>query len=138
MKNMLSAATIFSAVQVQAGACGPDTPQDIAYFEDAKSAFLQADYRAFFDGMGPYFPGVDFDATFGQARVVFPNPFTHCRTVLQRREEPGFYQDLVLYFPAGSDAPLALLLVGTKVDGQVNLIEFTFNTNISEVLDSLK
>lgn len=138
MKYALATALIIVASNVQAGACGPDASDDIASFETAKEAFLQADYETFFNGMGPYFPGTDYAETFGQVRVVFPNPYKRCRTVLQRREKPGFYQDLVLYFPAGSDAPLALLLVGAEVDGQVNLIEFTFNTSISDVLDSLK
>ncbi|NNF77557.1 MAG: hypothetical protein HKN05_05965 [Rhizobiales bacterium] len=138
MNNSLVALLIFGAAQAHAGACGPDTADDITSFEQAKAAFLQADYETFFNTRGPYFPGADYDALFGQARVVFPNPFTGCKTVLQRREKPGFFQDLVFYFPAGSDAPLALLLIGAEVDGQVNLVEFSFNTNISNVLDDLK
>jgi hypothetical protein len=137
MKCVLAIALILGATQLQAGVCGPDTPEDIASFEASKAAFLQADYRTFFESMGPYFPGTDFDATFGQVRVVFPNPFKRCTTVLQRREVPGFYQEVVFYFPAGSEAPLALLLVGAEVDGQVNLVKFSFNTSISVVLDSL-
>lgn len=138
MRNALATALIIAASQAQAGACGPNSSDDLPIFEAAKEAFLQADYKSFFDKAGPYFPGSDFADTFGQVRVVFPNPYKRCRTILQRREKPGFYQDLVLYFPAGSDAPLALLLVAAEVDGQVNLIEFTFNTSISDVLDSLK
>ena len=139
MKWAVTAAALgMFASQGQADPCAPNTSDDIASFEAAKAAFLRADYEGVFNSMGPYFPGTDYDQTFGQVRVVFPMPFKHCRTVLQRREKPGFLQELVFYFPAGSEAPLALLLIGAEVDGQVNLIEFSFNTNISDVLDNLK
>ena len=138
MKSLIAIGILFAGSHSAAAACDPTTSNDVPAFETAKEAFLQADYKSFYDAMGPYFPGTEYEATFGQVRVVFPNPFTHCRTILQRRESPGFYQELVFYFPAGSDAPLALLLVGAEVDGQVNLIEFSFNTSLSSVLDDLK
>ena len=138
MKCLMAGAIVLAGSHLAAAACDPSTSNDVPSFEIAKEAFLQADYEGFFQAMGPYFPGTEYEPTFGQVRVVFPNPYRHCRTVLQRREAPGFYQELVFYFPAGSDAPLALLLIGAEVDGQVNLIEFSFNTNISDVLDDLK
>ncbi|NND22436.1 MAG: hypothetical protein HKN18_16215 [Silicimonas sp.] len=123
-----------------AGACGPDQDADIGLIEDAKAAFLDADYRKFVTIAGPYFPDLEqnFDDYFGQIQVVFPNGFDRCATILQRRESPGFHQDLVFYFPAGSPAPMALLLIAAKVDGEMQLVEFTYNTSISDVLDDLK
>lgn len=123
-----------------AGTCGPDGDADVALFEEAKAAILAADYRTFADLAGPYFSDLrdNFDSYFGQIQVAFPHPFERCATVLQRREEPGFLQELIFYFPKGSEAPLALILIAADVGGEVNLIEFNMNTSLSEVLGDLK
>lgn len=125
---------------VAAGPCGPALDHDIVLLEAAKAAFLAADYTKFAEMAGDYFPDLEtnFDNYFGQIQVVFPNGYDRCQTVLQRREDPGFYQDLVFYFPKGSDAPMALLLIAAKVGSDIRLIEFTYNTSISAVLDELK
>lgn len=140
MRYIIAAAIAAFSTPANAGPCGADLTGDIPLFEEAKAAFLAADYKSFVDIAGPYFPDLEsnFDDYFGQIQVVFPNGFDSCATVLQRREEPGFLQDLVFYFPAGSPAPMALLLIATEVDGQYRLIEFTYNTSISAVLDDLK
>ena len=138
----LFAACIFAlaAGRADAAACGPDRAADIPELEALKSAFLAADYRQFAELAGPYFPDLvdNLNGYFGQVMVVFPNPFPACETVLQRREEPGFYQDVVFYYPAGAAAPIALLLVAVRAEGQTRLVEFTFNTAISEVLEDIK
>ena len=131
---------VMSATQSLAGVCGLDRDADIALLEHAKSAFLSADYREFVTIAGPYFPDLDenFNDYFGQIQIVFPNGFDRCETVLQRRESPGFHQDLIFYFPKGSPAPMALLLIAAEVDGKTVLVEFTYNTSISDVLSDLK
>ncbi len=120
--------------------CGPNKDTDLAVLEEAKAAFLATEYERFADIAGNYFPDVktNFDQYFGQIQVVFPNGYDRCETVLQRREAPGFYQDLVFYFPKGSDAPMALLLIAARVDGEIKMIEFSYNTSISAVLEELK
>lgn len=136
----VAAAAFCATGKSYAAVCGPDTPGDIPYLETLKSAFLDADYRRFAELAGPYFPDLmeNLNGYFGQMMVVFPNRFPSCETVLQRREEPGFFQDVVFYYPAGSPAPVALLLVAVKAQGEVRLIEFTFNSSISEVLSDIK
>ena len=133
------AALLMSSTATFAGVCGPDRDTDIPVMEASKAAFLNADYRKFVELGGDYFPDLDsnFNNYFGQIQVVFPNGFERCETVLQRREAPGFNQDLTFYFPKGSPAPLALLLVSVTVGGEERLIEFTYNTSISEVVDDL-
>ena len=125
---------------VEAAACGPDRDADIPELEALKSAFLRADYLQFAELSGPYFPDLveNLNGYFGQMMVVFPNPFPSCETILQRRESPGFYQDVVFYYPAGANAPVALLLVAVEAEGEVRLVEFTFNTSISDVLSDIK
>lgn len=129
-----------AAGHADAAACGPDADADIPELEALKSAFLAADYRQFAELAGPYFPDLveNLNGYFGQMMVVFPNPFPSCETVLQRREDPGFYQDVVFYYPAGAQAPVALLLVAVRAKGEVRLVEFTFNTAISDVLSDIK
>lgn len=138
--RFLSALALVTAQAASAGTCGPDAAEDIPLLEEAKAAFLAAEYQTFSDLAGPYFPDLkdNFDAYFGQIQVVFPNGYDSCHTILQRREKPGLSQDLVFYFPAGSEAPMALLLIAAEVDGETKLVEFTYNTSISEVLDGLK
>lgn len=136
----LTALAMIAANAAHAGPCGPDRSEDIPLLEEAKAAFLVAEFETFVDIAGPYFPDLkdNFNDYFGQIQVVFPNGFDSCHTVLQRREAPGFHQDLIFYFPAGSPAPMALLLIATEVGGETKLVEFTYNTSISAVLDDLK
>ena len=126
-------------LSVAAQSCNPSTPADIPLFEAAKTAFLKTDYRAFANLVDDYIPSIDsqFDALFGPLDAFEPQGYDRCRTIVQRREDPGFYQDIVLYFPKGSAVPLALHLAGAEVDGTVRVLEFTYNTSISAVLDKL-
>lgn len=123
-----------------AGICGDDSDADIALFETAKSALLNADYRSFSRIAGAYFADIEdsYDDYFGPLEQTFPEGFDRCETILQRREKPGFFQDLILYFPAGYETPMAVLLIGAEVEGQTRMIEFNYNTNISRVLEELK
>ena len=136
--------SILAAAILQAGAawaCAPQSDADIPYLEGLKDAFLEADYVEFAREMGPFFPDMDrqFEGLFGPIQNVFPDGFVRCRTVLQRREAPGFYQDLVLYYPVSSpETPLALLLVAVDPGDGIKLLEFNYNTSISVVLSELK
>ena len=135
----LLAGMAFSASS--AVACEPTGPRDIPYLESMKDAFFAADYVTFAQRMGPFFPQIDqqFEGLFGPLQEVFPDGFTRCVTVLQRREEPGFYQDLVLVYPTSSpETPLALLLIAVDPGDGIKLLEFTYNTNVSVVLRELK
>jgi len=140
MKLALILALLAGTSAATAGPCGPDRDTDIPVFEEAKAAFLATEYETFADIAGAYFPDIktNFDTYFGQIQVVFPNGYESCQTILQRRESPGFHQELVFYFPRGHDAPMALLLIAADVGGKARLIEFTYNTSISAVLDELK
>ncbi len=122
-----------------AQSCEPSTEADVSVFESAKTAFLRTDYRAFANLVDDYVPAMDqqFDALFGPLSVFDPQGFDRCRTILQRREGPSFIQEIVFYFPKGSDVPLALHLVGAEVDGEIRMLEFTYNSSISAVLNEL-
>ncbi|MFQ1699289.1 hypothetical protein ACJ5NV_01705 [Loktanella agnita] len=140
MKNLL-ALTCAALLPIAAAAqsCEPSTDADIATFEAAKTAFLRTDYRAFANLVDDYIPNMDaeYERLFGPLSVFEPRGFDRCRTILQRREEPSFIQEVVFYFPKGSDVPLALHLVGAEVDGQVRMLEFTYNSSISAILNEL-
>ena len=138
--SCIAALTIGVADEAAAAVCGPDRASDLPYLETLKAAFLDADYPRFAELAGPYFPDLVEKVTdyFGQLMVVFPNSFRSCETILQRREAPGFHQEVVFYFPAGSSAPVALLLVAVEAEGEVRLVEFNFNTSISDVLGDIK
>ena len=142
MKTLIHAlaALLASSSVTFAGVCGPDRDDDILVMEASKAAFLAADYRKFVEIGGNYFPDLEsnFNNYFGQIQVVFPNGFDRCVTILQRREAPGFHQDVVFFYPKGFDAPVTLHLVAAQVGEGFRLIEFTYNTNISDVLDGLK
>ena len=141
MKKLLATTALcFAANSALAGPCGNSTEADIPLFEDAKTAFLSSDYDEFSVLAGPFFPDLqkDPDSLFGALKNALPGGFERCVTVLQRREAPGFHQDLVLYFPRGFEAPIALLLIAVVVDGEPRMIEFNYNTNVSGVLEELK
>ena len=140
MKSLLAlaCATLLPAA-ASAQSCTPSTAADIPAFEAAKTAFLKTDYRAFANLVDDYIPNMNaqFDALFGPLEVFEPQGYDRCRTILQRREDPSFLQEIVFFFPKGSDIPLALHLVGAEVDGAVRVLEFTYNSSISVVLDGL-
>ena len=123
-----------------AGTCGPERDGDIALLETAKAALLNADYRSFTSIAGPYFPDLpeNYDGYFGPLEATFPDGFDRCVTILQRRESPSFAQDLMFFFPKGHDSPMAVLLIAAEVEDTMRMIEFSYNTNISGVLDELK
>jgi len=139
-KKFIAAAFCFLANSALAGPCGNPTEADIPLFEEAKTAFLASDFKQFAELAGPYFLDLkeDPDSLFGPLMNVLPGGFDRCVTVLQRREAPGFNQDLVLYFPRGLEGPIALLMIAVIVDGEPRLIEFNYNTNVSGVLEELK
>lgn len=142
MKNtLLSAVALFATTSVAgAGVCGPDRDTDIPVIERAKEAFLTTNYREFIDIGGDMFPGFEqsFDSLFGPIQEVFPNGYERCETILQRREEPGFHQELVFFFPKGFDGPVTLHLIVAEVAGEMRMISFNYNTAIGEVLGGLK
>lgn len=108
--------------------------------EDAKTAFLRTDYRAFAALTESFVPDMDerFDALFGPLEVFEPRGFDRCQTILQRRENPSFAQDIVFYFPRGQDTPIALHLLAAEVDGEMTVLEFSYNSSIAGVLDKLR
>lgn len=135
-----SAAVLFASTTLtHAGVCGADNDADIPVFEAAKEAFLSTRYRDFIDIGGAYFSDLEenFDSYFGQLPRVFPNGYDRCITILRRREEPGFYQDLVLFFPKGFEGPITLHLVAADDGNDVRLMYFNYNSSIGEVLDGL-
>ncbi|MGI9391550.1 MAG: hypothetical protein ACR2O1_15950 [Boseongicola sp.] len=139
-KSLLASALCLAANSSVAAVCDNSTGADILLFEEAKTAFLASNYEKFAVVAGPYFPDLqkDPDSLFGALKNALPGGFDRCVTVLQRRESPGFHQDLVLYFPRGFAAPIALLLIAVVVDGEPRMIEFNYNTNVSGVLEELK
>ena len=139
-KSLVTTAICFAANSALAGPCDNSTEVDIPIFERAKTAFLASDYDKFSVLAGPYFPGLqeDPDSLFGALKNALPGGFERCVTVLQRRESPGFHQELVLYFPHGFAGPVALLMIAVVVDGEARMIEFAYNTNVSGVLEELK
>ena len=142
MKTFLASFTLAAlvAAPTSAATCGADTSSDIPLLETAKAALLNADYRSFTQIAGPYFPDLaeNYDGYFGQLESIFPDGFDRCVTILQRREAPSFSQDLMLFFPKGYESPMAVLLIAADVEGTTRMIEFSYNTNISGVLDELK
>lgn len=142
MKQHIAALALSAliATPALAGTCGPDRDEDIALMETAKAALLNADYRSFASIAGAYFSDLEenYDGYFGPLETTFPDGYDRCVTILQRRESPAFAQDLMLFFPKGYDAPMAVLLIVADVEGTTRMIEFSYNTNISGVLDELK
>ncbi|MCG6884477.1 MAG: hypothetical protein LJE62_12055 [Silicimonas sp.] len=133
------AATVLPGLAL-AGVCGPDRDTDIDVFEQAKAAFFDTDYREFSRILGDFFPDLDarYDSLFGGLERAIPEGYDRCETVLQRREAPGFHQEMIFYFPKGSPAPMALLLIAAEVDGKTRMVEFNYNTSLSEVFSELK
>ncbi|MEL6573078.1 MAG: hypothetical protein AAFQ64_15545 [Pseudomonadota bacterium] len=125
---------------LHAAACGPDRDADIPIFEDLKSLFIEGDYAGYIDKLGPLYRSSvsDLNQQMVQFGQVFPNGFDVCETVLQRREAPGFSQDIIVFSMKDSpDELVAMHLVGIRVAGKFTVASFNFNTDLGLVFGGL-
>lgn len=140
LTKTLITALAFCGTSALADVCDPDDGLSPPLFEKAKTAFFEGDYQRFSDLMGPYFLDIHYryDELFGPIDASFNGAWASCETVLRRYEEPGFKQELILYFDDEIDGPMTVLLIGAEVDGQLQMIEFWYDTSISVVLEGLR
>lgn len=140
MKHLITLAFCLSASVANAQSCTGENLVIIPEMEAAKNAFFAGSYDRFIGLMGPNFPGLSDRSgeLFDPLKRIVSGAYEACHTVLQRHEAPGFYQDLTMYYDDEVEGPVTVLLVGADFDGEFRFLEFTYNSSISAVLDSLR
>ncbi len=140
MKHLIACLAAFTASAAMAEGCPPAGMPAVPTFETAKGQFLSGDFKGFLDTASTYIPDAanQFDSLFGQLATLLPNGFERCVTVAQRRDAPGLIQEIVFYYPPGLNAPLSLYLMGAEVDGEVKILEFTYDSTLGNVMDKLR
>ena len=113
----------------------------LAVQDEAKAAFLAGRYEAFYRLATPLVPEAKerYGAVIGKLPVLLPAGFADCSTILRRQDPGGMTQEISLFRlkPPGTGV-LALLLVTAPVGGADQIIFFSFNEKITQVLEDLR
>lgn len=118
--------------------CAPNGDTFVPVFAAAKLAMLTGDYDRFYDMVTPFVADADArkEELIGPLQSVLPEGFASCWTVVQRFEEPGFYQE-VTFFDSGS-GPVGLYLQGVYYDGDIRIMHFAYSDVPSDMLEKLQ
>jgi len=140
MKYLTALAFCLTASVASAQSCTGEDSIIIPEMEAAKDALFAGEYETFGQLLGPGFQGLPEGATemFAPFRNLVKNGYDGCTTILQRHEDPGFYQDVVMYTTADHPTPIALLLTGADIDGAFRFLEFKLNTSFASVVETLR
>ena len=113
----------------------------LALQDEAKAAFLAGRYEAFYRLATPLVPDAQrgYGTVIGKLPVLLPSGFADCSTILRRQDQGGLTQEISLFRlkPPGTGV-LALLLVTAAVGGKEQVIFFSFNEKITQVLEELR
>ncbi len=118
--------------------CTPSSKQTVEAFERAKDAFFRGEFDRFDRIVNP-FSGPRNQAAADDLRGLsnsFPNGFRECAVVVQRRELPGFFQEVVLFDTGG--APVGLYLQGAVLRGKSFVTDFALSANLGEIIARLE
>jgi hypothetical protein len=120
-----------------APACAFTGPTVFPELETAKAAFLAGDYAGFVALAGVMMPNVDGGALMAGITEAVPDGFATCTTVIQREDVGGFVQEVSLYQLPEGQGPISLYLQSALVDGKRVILQFTFDSALSAVLEKL-
>lgn len=67
--------------------------------------------------------------------AAYPQPFTSCTTLVQRGEDGGLVQEIVVF---EGTLPLFVYWVSGPMGGEIGPLSFNMNSNFAEVLQSLQ
>ena len=108
--------------------------------DEIKSAFLAGQYETFYRLSTPLISDASerYAEIIGPLPTLVPTGFADCSTILRRRDEGGMTQEVSLFSlkPPGSGV-IALLLVTAPVAGKEQVIFFSYNDKVTQVLSAL-
>ncbi|MEM9975567.1 MAG: hypothetical protein AAF771_15420 [Pseudomonadota bacterium] len=118
--------------------CTPSSKQRIEAFEQAKDALFRGEFDRFDRIVNPFSGPRDQAVTDDLRRLSnsFPNGFRECAVVVQRRELPGFFQEVILFDTGG--APLGLYLQGAVLRGDSFVTDFSLSADLGAIIGRLE
>lgn len=134
------AAMLGASAQAQGNTTCGETAGAWPLMETLKGHFNRGDYRAFLEDTGPMLSHkvANYPALFGAMDELFPDGFHDCQTVLVRDEKPAFRQELIMFTRDDMRGPITLLLIAAKLQDEAQLVYFTYNSAVTEVLGKLQ
>lgn len=121
-----------------APACDFTGPTVFPEMEATKAAFLAGDFDKFLALSTADMPNAP-DASVMKSLVdLVPDGFASCTTIVQREDVGGFVQEVSLFELPDGQGPISLYIRSALVDGQRRILQFTFNSTMSTVLDELR
>lgn len=118
--------------------CEPNPADPVPAFEAAKEALLDGAYDAFLRTVLPLNedPLGDRESLVGAMERTFPDGLPSCASIVLRREEPGYAQEVVLFETGG--VPLALYMEAALLGGEMTVMSFQYALSPSDMLKLLK
>lgn len=75
----------------------------------------------------------------GPVQNLFPDGFPDCAVVMQRRDDGGMVQEVSLFrVPAPGKGYMALLLTAVPLGSDHRVVYFSYNDQISQVLEDVR
>ncbi|SMY06068.1 hypothetical protein [Flavimaricola marinus] len=136
----LIAVCLLAGAPAAAQVCDPSPSEVVPNFEAVKQVFLDGVTR---ESLGPLLSKMSVSdemwsgMTTGLANY-FPGGFTHCTSVVQRRDDPGLVQEIFSLRTEDEARSLFVYLAGFHMDGEVAVMSLSFQTSVREALEQLR
>ncbi len=127
-----------SAGWAQTPACGFTGPTIFPELEAAEAAFVAGDYPGFFALAGAMMPNVDGTALMAGISDAVPGGFVSCTTIIQREDVGGFVQEVTIFDLPDQKGPISLYLQSAFVNGERQVMQFSFDSALGPVLEKLR
>jgi hypothetical protein len=119
-------------------ACAFTGPTVFPEMEAAKAAFLAGDYPGFFTLVGELMPNTDGTALMAELAASVPDGFASCTTIAQREDVGGLVQEVTLFSLSDGQGYIGLYMQSALADGRRLVLQFSFNSTLTAVLDDLR
>jgi hypothetical protein len=143
MRIALCLAALLSCIAGQSAAqttpaCAFTGPTVFPEMEAAKAAFLAGDYPGFFALAAAQMPNADGVALMAGITEAVPDGFASCTTVVQREDVGGLVQEITLFQLPEGKGPISVYVQSALINGQRVILQFSFDSTLSDVLEKLQ
>ncbi|MCV2894085.1 hypothetical protein [Lentibacter sp. XHP0401] len=140
MKKLALIAAFAASPALADSVCEMRGAEPLPVMEAAKAEFLKGEYMRFGD-IAAEIMGASresLEKPFERMEALFPDGFTQCDTVLQRRDIGGLVQEVTTFTIEDQDFPMSLYLLAIPIRGEWKIAQLNFDTKLTDVLSSLQ
>jgi hypothetical protein len=137
---ILAAAFALCAAPLAAQTCDPSPAEPVPAFETLKTILIDGATR---EAMEPLLgriqlPDEMWDQLLVRVPEAFPQGFDGCNSIVLRRDDPGFVQEIFALDSAGDGPSLYFYVNGMQVDGAVEILGLGFQSSPGRILEELR